>query len=218
MDEKDVARLRHCFSCGDASERIPRGSISAARARSDVKGPAGDRHDGHRAGRGGARHHVVAAIGIDERQPDVVRRVRVKEQNAAREHVRAVVVDSYERQCGTPGGGAGQAILDRRRGVVVGVAGQVPLDPDRREGRVRANRAGHGAIRLRGEYRGPEPAHGDRHGGQRRHDETDAARHGGGGAVREIRHSAHEVCRGFGGRAATEVPRTVPVRRHDTCR
>ena len=73
---------------------------------------------------------VRAAIRIGECQPDLVGGVRAEKQHAARQHVVTVVIDPNERQRCAPGGGPCNPVLDRGRRVVIGVAGEIPLDAD----------------------------------------------------------------------------------------
>ena len=113
-----------------------------------MKAPAGHRHRRNRSCRHDDGLQVGTAVRIRQRQSDLVRRVRAEEENAAREHVRAVVVDANQRQRRPPSGGSSDSKLHGRRRVVIGIADEIPLDADRRDRGVGSNRAGRCAIRL----------------------------------------------------------------------
>ena len=117
-----------------------------------MKGPSGNRHHRNRPCRDGDSLYGGTAVRIGERQSDLVRGVRAEEENAAREHVGAVVVDPNERQRRPPCGGPGGSKLHGSRGVVIRIAGDVPLDADRRDRGVGSNRARCRAVRLRRQH------------------------------------------------------------------
>ena len=205
VDEEDVSRLRHRFGGRDASERIRGGSVAAARTGDDVKASCPQTGI---AGTGRVATATVcdvgAAVRIGERQPDLVRRVRAEKENAAREHVGAVVVDANERQRRPPCGGSRDPKFHGRRRVVIGIAGDVPLDPDRRDRGVASNRAGCHAVRLRPEN-GNRSSRGQRDhggGGQAR---RKARRTSPSATVRKSRQNADRVL-GVRELRATEMP------------
>ena len=128
--EKDIPRLRDGLTGRDASEWICRGPVPTAGPGNDMKAPAGRRHHRNRPCRDHDGLLVGTAVGIRQGQPDLVRRVRIEEEDTAREHVGATVVDANEWQRRTPPGGPGDSKLHRRRGVMVGIADKIPLNTD----------------------------------------------------------------------------------------
>ena len=184
VDEEDVSRLRHRFSRSDPSERIRGGSVPTARPGNDVKGPSGNRHRRNRPCRDGDSLRGGTAVRIGERQSDLVRGVRAEEENAAREHVGAVVVHPNERQRRAPCGGPGDSKLHGRRGVVIGIADDIPLDADRRDRGVGSNRARRSAACLRRENRRTDSAAQDHKDGRGHASQTVSSGKARGAAVR----------------------------------
>src|SRR5438876_1655626 len=79
-----------------------------------MKAPAGSRHHRNGSCRDADGLYAGTAVRIRKRQSDLVRRVRTEEENAAREHVGAVVVDPNERQRRPPSGGPGDSKIHGR--------------------------------------------------------------------------------------------------------
>ena len=172
-----------------------------------MKAPAGNRHRRNQSCGDDDGLYVGTAVRIRKRQSDLVRRVRAEEENAAREHIGAVVVDPNERQRRPPSDGPGDSKLHGRRGVVISIADDIPLDADRRDRRVGSNRAGCPTVRLRRETCGRDSA------AQHPKDSRGHASQAGsrptprGAAVRGNRQGAHGVfVEAWPAQAATEMP------------
>ena len=200
VHEEDVARQRRGIRGSNPLEGIRRRSGAAARARHHVQGPSAGRHhwDLARLDRDGL--NVGAAVGIRQRQPDVVCRVRVEEEHAAGEHVRAVVVDAHERQRRAPAGGAGNPEIHGRSRIVIGIAADRPFDADRRDRRITSYRAGRRRIRLRGEDRRTHAAPHDRGDRQRHPCEASSSLAARGDSMADSGHCSHGICGGDAGR------------------
>ncbi len=133
VHEEHITGLGRRFCGGNASERIRRRSVAAAAPGHDVKAPPPDWHGRNRPGSHDRGLDCGPAIRVAEGQPDFVRRVRREKEDAAREHVGAVVIDANERHRGSPLGAPDCPIRHSGCGVMIGIPCDIPLDADRRD-------------------------------------------------------------------------------------
>ena len=190
VHEEGVAWLRHRFGGGDASKRSAGGSGAATGTRDDVKGPSTHWHRWNRPRRDGDGPYVGTTVRVGECQPDFVGRVRDHKENAAREHVGAVVVDSNEGQRRPPGRSPADPKLDERRGVVIRIADYMPLDADRRNRGIGLERPRCHAVRLRRDNCRTTSAAQNQKDSHRRGQQTASRNPARSAAIRGYRHSS----------------------------